>query len=70
MGSEPAALREMTLDEWAALPEDEPGELVNGRIEEEETADDVHLPGSPPPPGRATLQRQPPDIAVEVVSRL
>jgi Uma2 family endonuclease len=26
----------MTLDQWAALPEDEPGELVDGRVEVEE----------------------------------
>jgi hypothetical protein len=26
----------MTLDEWADLDEDEPGELVDGRLEEEE----------------------------------
>jgi Uma2 family endonuclease len=32
----------MTLDQWAALPEDEPGELVNGHIEEEELPSFVH----------------------------
>ncbi len=32
----------MTLDEWAGLPEDEPGELVDGRLEEEEVSDFVH----------------------------
>lgn len=32
----------MTLDEWAALPEDEPGELVNGQLVEEEVAGYVH----------------------------
>src|SRR5690348_3326809 len=40
----PAALPgpRMTADEWEALPEDEPGELVNGRLEEEEVPDAVH----------------------------
>lgn len=33
---------ELSLDEWFALPEDEPGELVDGRLEEEEVADFVH----------------------------
>lgn len=32
----------MTLDEWAAMPEDEPGELVDGRLEEEEGPDLIH----------------------------
>lgn len=31
----------MTLEEWAALPEDEPGELVDGRLTEE-VPDSVH----------------------------
>jgi Uma2 family endonuclease len=34
--------RPMTLDEWAAMPEDEPGELVDGRLEEEEAPDLLH----------------------------
>lgn len=32
----------MTFEEWAALPEDEPGELVDGRLEEEEVPDLMH----------------------------
>jgi Uma2 family endonuclease len=34
--------RLLTLDEWAALDEDEPGELVDGRLEEEEVPDVLH----------------------------
>lgn len=37
-----APARTMTIDEWASLPEDEPGELVDGCIEEEETPDLAH----------------------------
>ncbi len=33
---------EMTLAEWAAMPEDEPGELVDGRLVEEEVPDLYH----------------------------
>jgi Uma2 family endonuclease len=33
---------EMSLEEWAALPEDEPGELVDGHLVEEEVVDYVH----------------------------
>jgi Uma2 family endonuclease len=34
--------RPMTLAEWAALPEDEPGELIDGFLVEEEVSDLVH----------------------------
>jgi Uma2 family endonuclease len=34
--------RGMTVAEWADLPEDEPGELVNGRLVEEEVPDSGH----------------------------
>jgi hypothetical protein len=29
----------LSLEEWFALPENEPGELVEGRLEEEEAPD-------------------------------
>lgn len=32
----------LSLEEWARLPEDEPGELVEGRLEEEEVASIPH----------------------------
>ncbi len=38
--SEPAI--GLTVDEWAALPEDEPGELVDGIVVEEEAPDLTH----------------------------
>jgi Uma2 family endonuclease len=37
-----ASPREMTIEEWARLPEDATGELVDGRLEEEEMPDLVH----------------------------
>lgn len=37
-----AVERRMSLAEWAAMPEDEPGELVDGRLTEEEVPDFVH----------------------------
>jgi Uma2 family endonuclease len=33
---------ELTIDQWAALPEDDSGELVDGRLEDEEVPDLVH----------------------------
>jgi Uma2 family endonuclease len=35
-------LRKLSRSEWAALPSDEPGELVDGALVEEEMADYVH----------------------------
>jgi len=39
---QPILGRELTLEEWAAMDEDEPGELVDGRLEEEEAGSLVH----------------------------
>jgi Uma2 family endonuclease len=39
---EARAERTVTLDEWAALPEDEPGELVDGKVVEEEDVGALH----------------------------
>jgi len=39
---EEGAPLELSLAEWLDLPEDEPGELVDGRLEEEEVPDFVH----------------------------
>jgi Uma2 family endonuclease len=38
----PHATPELSLDEWFGLPEDQPGELVGGRLEEEEVPDYLH----------------------------
>jgi Uma2 family endonuclease len=106
-----ARLERMTLEEWAALPDGEPGEIVDGYRVEEEVPENVHelivawliqilrgwgvargafvfgsgakyavtkgrgrmpdvsvfLPGGPRPP-RKGLNRQPPGIAIEIVS--
>lgn len=40
--AESPATPELSLDEWFALSEDEPGELVEGRLEEEEVPDYLH----------------------------
>jgi Uma2 family endonuclease len=40
--AETPAAPELSLDEWFALPEDEPGELVDGFLEEEEVPDYLH----------------------------
>lgn len=37
-----AAAERLTVQEWAALPEDEPGELCDGALEEEEVPDLTH----------------------------
>src|SRR5512143_3543616 len=33
---------QMTVQEWAAMPEDEPGELCDGLLEDEEVSDLTH----------------------------
>ncbi|MEP7122853.1 MAG: Uma2 family endonuclease [Byssovorax sp.] len=38
----PPIARAMSLEEWADMPEDEPGELVDGQLIEEEVADTPH----------------------------
>jgi len=40
--AQPQLGRLMTFEEWAAMDEDEPGELVDGRLEEEEVPDLIH----------------------------
>jgi Uma2 family endonuclease len=40
--SKPHPTAELSLDEWFDLPEDQPGELVDGRLEEEEVPDCLH----------------------------
>lgn len=39
---EPPYGRAMSIEEWEKLDEDEPGEIVEGRLEEEELADSPH----------------------------
>jgi Uma2 family endonuclease len=39
---QPGERRRMSLEEWASLPEDEPGELIDGELAEEEEADWDH----------------------------
>ena len=38
----PSDMRELTIDAWLTLDEDDEGELVDGRLEEEEVPDSVH----------------------------
>jgi hypothetical protein len=37
-----AAARPMSISQWVQLPEDEPGELVDGQLVEEEVPDLIH----------------------------
>jgi Uma2 family endonuclease len=37
-----APTHRMSLEEWAAMDEDAPGELVDGQLEEEEGTDYIH----------------------------
>jgi Uma2 family endonuclease len=40
--AQPQLGRAISFEEWAAMGEDEPGELVDGRLEEEEVPDLIH----------------------------
>lgn len=40
--AEAPLVAELSLEEWFGLPEDESGELVDGRLEEEEVSDYLH----------------------------
>jgi Uma2 family endonuclease len=42
LDAEPAYGRSMSVEEWEQMDEDEPGELVDGRLEEEEESDNPH----------------------------
>ena len=42
MLSESVPHRELSLDDWFGLPDDEPGELVDGLLEDEEVTDYIH----------------------------
>jgi Uma2 family endonuclease len=39
---EPASGERLDIDDWIALPEETPGELVDGRLTEEELPDPIH----------------------------